>query len=403
MRYSLKIIAILMTICVGAAGQPPFAFKRAINGVEKEGWYALPLPAEMFVDLNKSLSDIRLYSINDADTTEIPYVLKIRQDQVTSKSGKLSVLNKSERDGSLYLTFQVPASQQLNSLRLTFLETEFFAYVTLEGSDDRKDWFEIVKDVRIASLGDDHSLADIRFPISEYRYLRARVKSDTNLRFDNAAFSFDSVTAGRYHNVPLKWGSRLEKTSRRTIVDMTAPQYGPVSLLKIELDEDKDYHRSFILEYVTDSTHTDKGWIRYYQRATEGFITSFRENRFAFPVVFAKHFRLIINDRDNASLRIRDLLAEGPDVELLAHLKPGSNFVFYGKEFISAPDYDLARFQNKIPETLILGSVGAEERLSVEKGKPGALFENPVWLWSIMIVMIAGLAFFTLKMMKSKV
>jgi hypothetical protein len=45
--------------------------------------------------------------------------------------------------------------------------------------------------------------------------------------------------------------------------------------------------------------------------------------------------------------------------------------------------------------------LGPEQNIAAPVEKVSALFENKVWLWAIMVVVIATLGFFTLKMMKS--
>jgi len=99
---------------------------------------------------------------------------------------------------------------------------------------------------------------------------------------------------------------------------------------------------------------------------------------------------------------VSDIKASGPEVKLVSKLGGGDVYLYYGKKNASAPSYDLAYFQEKIPTALKAVNAGAEENMTEPVEQTSPLFENQVWLWGIMIGVIALLGFFTLRMMKAK-
>src|SRR5205809_108461 len=105
---------------------------------------------------NNDFSDLRLYSINANDTIENPYVVRIRRKQVSSRDFTLPEFNRSYKDKILYVSFELPPNTGLTNIDLTFGETNFFANVNIEGSDDRKNWFSIVSDQKIFSVENQH-------------------------------------------------------------------------------------------------------------------------------------------------------------------------------------------------------------------------------------------------------
>lgn len=399
-----KYIFLLLVFATGyGMGQPAFRYKRNIEGVREAGWYTLVLPTAIFQNLNGELSDFRLYALEGKDTVELPYLLDVRHDEVARKEVQLPVFNTSRMDGELFVSFSLTPSQKVNSLDLAFEELNYFAFVTLEGSDDKSQWFELVKNRRIVSIRNEKShyaLSAITFPLTDYRFLRARVRSDIPLTFRRASFHYNDFTPGVYQEIPLRWNVRHDKKSRESFVDIRLRDFEPVSSLSLKADSTRDYYRPFRLEYVRDSVQTDKGWLKYYSPMYAGYLTSFKPNGFDFDWRTTKELRLVIDNNDNQPLDVLDVAVRGPEVHVIAYLKTGNNFMLYGAGAVRAPLYDLAHFQNKISEAPLKAILSAEEKLIPDRPTAKPLFENKLWLWSIMIVMIGALGFFTMKMMR---
>lgn len=399
-----KFILLLLVFITGhGIAQTSFRYKRSIDGVKEAGWYSLVLPPAIFQKLNPGLSDFRLYTMEGTDTVEVPYLVDVRHDEVARKEVQLPVFNKSKKDGELFVSFSLQPSEKVNSLDLAFEEPNYFAFVTLEGSDDKSQWYEIVRDRRIVSIKSekgDYALSGIVFPLTEYRFLRIRVKGDIPLTFRHASFHYNDYTPGVYQEIPLRWNLHHDKKTRESFVDIRLRDLEPVSSVALKADSTRDYYRRFRLEYLRDSTQTDKGWLKYYSPVHSGYLTSFRPNVFDFDWQTAKELRIVIDNQDNPPLDIKGVTARGPEVHVTAYLKPGSNFMLYGAAAVRAPSYDLAHFQKKISGAPLKGSFSAEEKLIQDRPAAKPLFENKLWLWSIMIVMIGALGFFTLKMMR---
>lgn len=398
----ITILLVVLSVTIATA-QPTFRFKRSIDNVQRKGWHTMTLPDDMFRDLNRQMSDFRLFALEVSDTLEIPYLLVVKDDVVSVGAVDLPVLNKSYSDGSLYLMFALNAAHPVNHLSLDFKERNFFGQVALEGSDDRKQWFSIVEGQRIVSVdkGAEHyNLSRIDFPVIDYRFLRVRISSDVPLTFQKASFHHRMVEQGVFHTRSSTWQHHTDKKTKRTLVDISLEHYVPVSSLEIKTDSARDYYRPMRIEFVADSFKTDKGWMKSYETLYEGHLTSFRPNAFSFPWKVARDLRIVIMNHDNQPLDINAISIAGPQANIVAQLEPGNNFVLYGSGDLSIPAYDLAYFQKNIPDSLHVAKLGAVETLAVADDGTQALFENKVWLWSIMIVMIGGLGFFTLRMIR---
>lgn len=404
MKCRNLIVIFLVWSCMQVCAQPDFRFKRKINGVETEGWHSLILRPGIFQHLNDDLGDLRIYSITDRDTVEIPYLLRIREDHVQEEKIDLALFNKSYKDGVMYLTFELAPGQKVNVLDLAFDESNYLGHVRVEGSDDRLKWYEVLKDQRLVSIRkgiEDFRLSTVSFPMSSYRYLRLSITSDVPLHFKNASFGYNKIEPGKFHAVPLEWTGQTNNKERQTVINIKLKDYAPVSLLEVQTNDEVYFYRAFELSYVKDSIHTQKGWMRRYHGILDGTLTSFKANDFNFPLVFTNELRLVIRNGDNRPLDIRRVSAAGPEVNIVSYLKPGNNFMLYGDDKTRHPSYDLAHFANKIPVDLRAAELDYNEEVLDDDGAVNPIFQSKIWLWGIMGVMICGLAFFTIKMIRN--
>ncbi|HET9487090.1 MAG TPA: DUF3999 family protein [Chryseosolibacter sp.] len=405
MKHSNLFFLVLILIASHGFGQSDFHYRRDIGGVTGQGWYGMSLPSEIFKHLNNDLSDIRLYALDKNDTLELPYLLNIRTDEVTRETLQLPLSNKSYRDGIVFLTFELLPSRKVNYIDLEFNESNYFGFVTIEGSNDKSEWFEIVKDQRIVSIKNgngDYALSTVTFSLTDYRFLRVAVKADIPLTFRQASFQYNTVKPGVYHDIPLVWKMSPDKKLRRSVVEVKLVDVVPLSSIRVQTDDNGDYYRAVSIESVRDSAKTEKGWVKYYEPVYDGNLTSFKPNDFDFNWRLVKELRIIISDRDNAPLAVRSVSAAGPEVRVISYLKAGDNFMLYGAEGLRSPSYDLAYFENKIPDADGVATLGSPKLIKSDKERTAPLFERTIWLWGIMALMIGVLGFFTLKMMKGK-
>ncbi len=327
-------------------------------------------------------------------------------DEISEGVMSLQVLNKSTKDGKLFSTFKLDKDQSVNYLDLDFEEKNFNAYVKFEGSNDQKEWFELVNRQRILSIQNqdlDFESLSLNFPLTNYHFLRATISSDKKLTFNEATFRKKEITKGKFLNIKPITKLTQDKKNKQTISEITFPEYQPVSKLSININQEGDYYRSFSLEVLRDSSQSpNKAWQYYYEPVFSGVLTSIEFNKFEFDAITAKKLKLTVNNADNAPLKIDGINFDGPRVELLTKLNPGENFLFYGNSLINAPSYDLVHFENQIPDSLSIIQLEKEEKLSPEKEKVSPLLENKIWLWIAMGAIIALLGFATLRMMSKK-
>jgi len=403
-----KLLLLFMGMLVSWTGLSQtmnFGFRREIDKVDSSGWYSIPLPDQIFKNINAQFSDLRIYSISGGDTIESPYLLKINQPQESEESVDLTAVNQSRKDKIRYFTFALPPGIEVNYLNLAFVETNFDGFVKLEGSNDQREWFEIEKHQRIISIENERinfASSTLHFNLQNFHYLRIQVEADRLLSLKQASFKKRIIIPGRLQLVNLGWKETDDKKLKQTTIAINLRDYQPVVKLSIGTSESKDFYRVFRLERLADSSKTQKGWEYFYETVTQGVLTSVNANSFSFGYTMAKKLRLIIDQGDNAFLKIKNIKLFSPAVDLVAHLEPADHFLYYGNTRIGAPSYDIVHFKDKMRSVFASVNVKGEESLTKPEEKVSPLIKNKMWLWILMAAIIGVLGFFTLRMLKGK-
>jgi hypothetical protein len=368
----------------------------------------MTLPDDLYKKATVSLEDLRIFGINGKDTTEVPYLLKQRADKVTSKDITFKQINQSANPNGYYYTFQSPEINIINQIKLAFKQENFDWKVTLEGSNNNKEWFSILSDYRILSIKNndtDYQFTKLNFPDSKYHYFRIVVKSPVQPELLEAKISKTDTIKGTYKEVRYKsFDVKNDLSKKETVVDVTLNTPVPLSYLKLNAQSDFDFYRPIKIEYATDSFKTDKGIQYNYANLYEGTINSLEEPAFNFENTLTSRLKITIQNNDNKPLRLSSLQLKGNVYEIIARFDEPKNeyALYYGNEKATNPVYEIEEFENKIPINLTSVNIGAEQQnpaYSIKIEKP--LFENKAWLWALMVVIIGLLGWFSFKMLKN--
>lgn len=178
----------------------------------------------------------------------------------------------------------------------------------------------------------------------------------------------------------------------------------PVSHIKIDINDTFDYYRPFTVKYLVDSIKTELGWKYNYSTLTAGTLNSMEANEFLTSSTTVQKLKFIIDNLDNRPLTIDSIQVKGYEHELVARFTdPASYFLVYGNNTVGKPQYDIARFVGKVPETLTALKLDKEQIIDKdEPKKTDPLFKSKTWLWAIMALIILLLGWFSLKMIQKK-
>ncbi len=405
-RFKTYLVALLLLPAgLLMADNNGYHYRRDLGSLSS-GWYKIGLPDSLFGKTNTDLSDIRIYGVTEhGDTSPVPYIIDVATGSENEVNAPFKIINPTHNATGYNYTFAVATQQTINRIELHFEEQNFDWKVNLSGSQDLQHWQPVVENYRIVAIKNqltDYGFTTLLFPDAKYRYYRVQIPAATQPNLLNAKVFLKILKPGFYNDY---WCSatnmQVLNKGKTMVVDLTLHQPEPVSYLKIQVGDSIDYERPFVLEYLTDSLKTEKGWVYNYSNLTEGVLSSVEPNEFKFGKRLCQRLRLTVQNGDNPGLTIKSFVVKGYVYSLYARVaQPANCYMLYGNKIASTPDYDLSKFQNKIPDSTRQITPGGEEVLaSVPAKQIHPLLENKAWLWGIMACIILLLGLFTFKMM----
>lgn len=410
MMLKLKISILLVFLLghgIAQAQISSYKFKRDISGVNSI-WHGIKLPEQLYAAENKGFQDLRIFGMTGKDTTEVPYLLKQRVDQIISKEVDFKIINKSSDLGLYYFTFQANVATAINQINLSFKQSNFDWQATLEGSNDNLKWFSILKDYRILSIKNndtDYQFTKLSVPDSKYQYFRIALKSPVQPELLEAKILKTDTINGTYQDLKYRaYHLYNDAKAKETVITVDLTRLMPVSNLKLNVNSDFDFYRSFKIEYATDSVKTEKGMQYNYAELYNGTLSSLEQSTFNFPNTIASRIKITIQNNDNRPLSISGLELKGNIFELVARFdNPTLQYaLYYGNNKVAAPNYEIEKFESKIPSVLAALTIGKEQQNPAYAEKiEKPLFENKAWLWVLMAVIIALLGWFSFKMLRN--
>ena len=382
-----------------------YHYRRGLGDLSN-GWYKIALPDSMFAKINSDLSDIRIWGVGEHnDTVPVPYLVDIATGSTNIVSVPFKTINPTHSGAGYFYTFEVPDQKVINQLELHFEETNFDWHINISGSQDLEHWQPVTDDYRILAIKNDlteYGFTTVYFPDCKYRYYRLQIPADKQPHLLSARILVQLPKPGYYneYNVHMTNMEVLNK-GKTMVVDLTLGNLEPVSYLKIDVSDSVDYERPFVLDYLTDSVKTEKGWVYNYARLTEGVLSSTRPNEYKFGKTVCQRMRLTVENGDNPGLTINRFVVQGYVYSLYARItQPAIYYITYGNTAAALPDYDISKFKNKIPDNTREITPGYEEVLASAPVKQiHPLLESKAWLWGIMACIILVLGVFTFKMM----
>lgn len=404
-----EISSLILTLCLiqfNSWAQTQFEFKRPLEGINGPGWYQVEVPTELYSTIQEDLDDIRIMAISDGDTTEAPYTIDVTNPIIKILDKNHEIINKSRKRRNYFYTLEMDNLETINEIELELLQRNFSWRVTLEGSNDQKDWFTILNRFRIIGISNsqtDYKYTRLRFPDSKYRYYRISIKSNSRPTLESASSKYYTKIDGNLQNRPVvtQKESQLD-AGRFTVIDLKTNSVAPISHIQLSVTDTFDYYRPIEIERLVDSIKYQTGWQKRYETVYSGTLSSFNKDAFSFRHCIVNELRIEITNYDNEPLNILKTEIMGPTHNLRFRVSDDRDYaLYYSDKRATGPFYDIEQFLDQIPSDLPTAQLGEEVELPKE-GSPevSALFENKLWLWLIMGAIIIVLALFSINMLK---
>jgi Protein of unknown function (DUF3999) len=407
MKLMNKIAILFCLICTSLFGQiKNYSHSREILGI-KEQWHAIKIPNDIYSKTSNDFSDIRIFGIKGSnDTIEAPYVLKFKEGNIVQKEIQFKLINQSKNTNGYFYTFELPKEITVNQLDIDFDLPNFEYKIRLEGSNNQNEWFTVLNDYRILSIKNnitDFKFSKLVFSDIKYNYLRLFITAAKDPQFSNAHILQNIINEGNTHTCDIQKTEIIqEKQKKQSVILANLKQTQPINKIRIHTKSKFDYYRPIEIQYVTDSFKINNKWEYNVETLYTGTISSFEKNEFNFKNSTLKNIKIIITNQDNEALKIDSISVLGNDHELICRFgEPATYFLAYGNKNAQIPEYDIAHFLDKIPVNLTYLDLGDEKTtLNGSNTTSQALFTNKIWLWAIMLLLIALLGWFSFKMIR---
>ena len=371
------------------------------------GWGELVIPDEVFSKATCDLSDLRIKGITSTqDTIEAAYLLQIASDQVSTVSFPIKTLNKVRNTNGFSYSFEMPFDTVINELQLNFNNKNFDFKIILEGSADFKLWENIVSDYRLVAFSDGEeqfNFSKIKFGDVRFRYLRLTCQTNNDPNFTTATILYNKIVYGDHRGVaPIATEIKKTENNKNTVTNFTLKNTLPYSGVQFEINQQFDYYRPFTLEALTAVIKNETGETERYTTVLSGMLSSFDEKKFSFDNICCKKFRLTIFNGNNPPLTVRSSAFSYNAHKLkIRFIEKAEYALYYGNPNVEKPQYDLINFQQKFPQKFPVITAGDEQLTPTLKNtSPFSIFNNKAIMWVFILIIIALMGGFTLKMMK---
>lgn len=406
LRIKLHIAFFLFTSYFSLGQIEQYKYKRELSGVSEQ-WHKLKLPDEIFGKISKNFNDIRVFGITPTnDTIESPYILKLSSDKIQTEKIDFKIINTSFNASGYFFTFQIPKAKNINQIKLDFKQENFDWKVTLEGSNDQREWFTILDKYRILAIDTESvnfQYTDLQFPSANYHFFRVFIETKEIPLLKTAYITQNENNTGVFRDYEVRKKEIIvNKELKQTEIDIELQMPLPVSFFKLKATDSFDFYRPITVTYAFDSIKTADGYKYIYQTLASGIVNSIENNGYFFNSTILKKLKVIIDNQDNQPLKIDAIQIKGYEHELHVRFSEKANyFLTYGSENAIKPFYDIQHFEEKVPTNLNTLEVGNEQKIGkIEKKTSEALFVNEFWLWIIILIIMIVLGYFSIKMIQ---
>ena len=395
-------IILFSLICICCTAQTDgYKFYSKLDSIKASGFYNIELTPELFAHLKTDHSDLRI--VNDAGKW-IPHVLHVPAYERTAHDVAWDLNFSITENSKVNTAILIENNQKISSnIGLIITNTAAKRFCTLSGSDDKKNWFIINDSISLDPIpletGSENTFR-IDFPPTNYRFYKIVIHNNGKDPFNIKGVVGDSVA------IP----NTLNKLNENPHPVIQQKDSGKISYIKIRQQ----------LPYQFDHISLQVSGVKYYSRQVDLYIP-YAENHsisrpgqllqsftisnnstlhFNIPLCKAVVVYLLIHNEDNLPLTVKEVTTSISNHYITTYLEEGSNFkLILDNESATMPNYDLAKLNSKIPDSISFLQFG-KIMAAAENKLPETAANNKWMLWSAIAAALLILLFFTYKMFK---
>ncbi|MBC7826128.1 MAG: hypothetical protein H7122_00165 [Chitinophagaceae bacterium] len=391
----LKYILLINLVWLFGTIQAQFNFKytAGLEEVTQAGFYQIDLTPPVIAKLQSACQDLRIV---DAKGAQIPYLLRsdIAGDVNYYALKHLPILsNKTEADKQTHVVVENNLKSSINNMVLLIKNTDATRAITISGSDNLHDWYIIKENVTLNNLSADTAdtfAQELFFPNSNYRYFKIIILGKETLPLNITRVSVPAHNfVGKSNYISLPGPVILQKDSSDgySYITLRFNDSYLINRLSLKIEGAKFFKRSL---YIYGDTLLRETQNLYSLSSNEKTVYS----------ISSKSNLLILKIQNNDNPPLRVTAASGYQLHrwLITWLEKGNGYqLVFGDSSATAPRYDITFFKDSIRTVPILLSYAKPvlSKVSIPEKKEN---ENKIWMWVIIISVLAVLIFFTLRM-----
>ena len=369
-----------------------YKFSRSIRA-DKEGWYSVKVPQELGANCTSSLEEIRL--VNRTDGTEVPYKVYYNTGYSAITNLNYVITNAGVSAGNYQFDVK-PASGELpTKIVLNIPLSNYEYYVSVEVSNDRREWIRIVDSTRLVGWVSDHGNfqnTELQLPSTEASIYRV-IYHGVGRRIDRSIELFsDHSIPGNYDTLTSQI-TKVREEGKRTVVDFEFEELVELDAIVIDAESKNKFHRMAWL--AAERSNGD------YINVTGGIgqLDSELDNTWPLRLERARRFRLTIENLDSPPITVTGFRGVTMIKEIAFKLDAASDLdLFYGLIQGDAPVYDTYHFDSEIKGNLTRLKLG--DPITLEESQESEETDLS-WLLYVLLALVVGLmAYAGIKMMK---
>ena len=396
-----KLIACVLLACCLSLYPQKYGWESDVAPVPADGFYKIMLSPAICGKMQPDLRDIRLY---DSTGTELPYLLSVQQ-RVSSLESFVPFpeLQKTSTPRKQQIVFHNASKLTLQHIVLKVQNTELLKRYSLEGSNDRKEWYGIKDRCYLdpqLNVDTTFHYQWITIPKSNYEFFRLQIDivRSTSINILEAGYYNLEYLTAQYSSIPVKkMEVRDSSKTKETWLIVKLDQHYYCDKIRFTVDSPAMFFRyAHILKRTVKKGHTS------YYPVTDFVLSSDRNPQADLDHYYTDELIVVIGNKDDQPLKISSCELYMINTALVASLKKeiGYSLQFGDSKAPAAPEYDLEHFRNKIPDLLATISAGSMHTLSgSSRSKRDAMF-NDILLWAVILTVGSVLVIMTIRMMK---
>jgi hypothetical protein len=401
-----KLLGFLLMIpAIGFSQQ--FVAEAPLQGVDKAGFYNVPLPPGITALLESDLRNIRIV---DEKGMEVPYVMQLDQPVFSNVEFiEYNMRKTAEKGCCTTLTLNNKQKNKISNIVLEVRNAETIKEATLRGSDDQQSWYALKEQFTLGGFSDNRrtsQLTILNFPLSNYAWYQVVINDSATapLNIVKAGYYNESTNYGVYLEVPTVTITSADSLNERTtwsVIRFDTTQF--VDRIEFDVKGPAFYKRGATL-FQRDHYYVKKVKKEYLNPVLSFDLISTHQASVALSLKTSE-LLLRVSNENNPPLEFKGVKVWQLKRSLTAWLAVGHTYrIAVGSDSLQAPVYDLEFFRDSIPgkpEVLQVGEVEKFIRPAEATASP-TYFTNRNIIWVAIILVIVVLGTMSVRMIREK-